>query len=246
MLRDPELFLDSHPAGIVLGLDEVHRLDDPSQLLKIVADEYPGVRVVATGPSTMAATLQFRDSLAGRKRSIQTQPVPWEVCAAWTGVADLDRRLLHGGLPESLLADRPPEEFFAGWIDSFYSRDIQELFCVCVCGRGGFQALSRLVLRQSVGLLEFGRLAELCGLSRPTVRSYIDGLGAAHAVHLLRPFHGSGKREIVARPKCYGFDTGFVCFERGWSSLQAEDREPLWEHMVLNALRKLYSDEKIP
>ncbi|MDX8406467.1 MAG: AAA family ATPase [Mariprofundus sp.] len=51
-LDDPELFLDSQTPGSVLILDEAHRLDDPSRLLKIAADEYPHLKVLATGSST--------------------------------------------------------------------------------------------------------------------------------------------------------------------------------------------------
>ena len=40
MLRDSELLLESRADGATLILDEVHRLSDPSELLKIVADEY--------------------------------------------------------------------------------------------------------------------------------------------------------------------------------------------------------------
>ena len=54
-LPDPELFLDGQAPGTVLVIDEVHRLDDPSRLLKIVADEWPGLRMLATGSSTLAA-----------------------------------------------------------------------------------------------------------------------------------------------------------------------------------------------
>ena len=240
MLRDPELFLDSHASGTVVIFDEVHRLADPSQLLKIAADEYPGIRVLATGSSTLAATHKFRDSLTGRKHAVHLQPVLWEECIDWLGTPDIDRRLLHGGLPEALLAERPSPDFFNEWVDSFYARDILELFQVR--NRRGFQALLRLLLRQSGGQLELNRLATLCELSRPTVRSHIEAMALTHALHLVRPFHGGGKREIVARPKCYGFDTGFVCLEKGWTSLRPDDRGILWEHLVLDTLRGLFSD----
>ena len=105
-------------------LDEVHRLADPSLPLKIAADEYPHLRILATGSSTLAATGKFRDTLTGRKRAVHLCPVLWEECAEPFGVADLDRRLLHGGLPEALLAAAKSRPSFAEWIDSFYARDI--------------------------------------------------------------------------------------------------------------------------
>ena len=234
-LEDPELFLDDRKPGTVLVLDEVHRLDDPSRLLKIAADEYPHLRVLATGSSTLAATRKFRDSLTGRKQTVHLCPVLWEECAETFGVADLDRRLLHGGLPEPLLAERKVPEFFSEWIDSFYARDILELFGIR--SRQGFLALFRLLLRQSGGQIDYNRLAGLSELSRPTVKSHIEAMQAAHAVHLLPPFHGGGRREIVSRPKCYMFDTGFVTFERGWESIRDDDRGLLWEHLVLDTLR---------
>lgn len=242
-LEDPELFLGGRKPGTVLVLDEVHRLDDPSRLLKIAADEYPHLRVLATGSSTLAATRKFRDSLTGRKRVVHLCPVLWEECAETFGVTDLDRRLLHGGLPEPLLAEHKPPEFFSEWIDSFYARDILELFGIR--SRQGFLTLFRLLLRQSGGQIDYNRLAGLSELSRPTVKSHLEAMQAAHAAHLLPPFHGGGRREIVSRPKCYMFDTGFVTFEKGWESIRDDDRGLLWEHLVLDALRLRCPDEDL-
>ena len=55
----------------------------------------------------------------------------------------------------------------------------------------------------------------------------LEALEIAHAIHRLRPFPGGGSGEIVSRPKCYAFDTGFVTFERGWSRIRDDDRSTL-------------------
>ena len=242
-LDDPELFLDGLKPGTVVILDEVHRLDDPSRLLKIAADEYRHLGIVATGSSTLAATRKFRDALTGRKEAVHLCPVLWEECADPFGLPDLDRRLLHGGLPEPLLAERKPSVLFSEWIDSFYARDVLELFGIR--NRQGFLSLLRLLLRHSGGQLDYSRLANLSESSRPTVKAHVEAMQTAHAVHLLRPFHGGGKREIVSRPKCYAFDTGFVTFEKGWESIRDDDRGLLWEHLVLDALRFRHADEDV-
>ena len=242
-LADPELFLGSQRPGAVIVLDEVHRLADPSLPLKIAADEYPHLRILATGSSTLAATGKFRDSLTGRKRSVHLCPVLWEECAEPFGTPDFDRRLLHGGLPEALLAETKSPESFAEWIDSFYARDILELFRVR--NRQGFLTLLRLLLRWSGGQVDYSRLSRLTELSRPTVKSYAEALQIAHAIHLVRPFRGGGSGEIVSRPKCYGFDTGFVTFERGWNRIREDDRGVLWEHLVLDSLRFRHPDDDI-
>lgn len=235
MVSDPEPFYDSLKKNSIVIFDEVHRVEDPSRLLKIAADVYPHLRVLATGSSTLAATQKFRDSLTGRKHLIYLTPVLWDECSDVFDIKDLDHRLLHGGLPEPLLAQEKEPSFFSEWIDSFYARDIQELFSIR--NRVGFIKLLHLLLRQSGGFVDYSHLAKLSDLSRPTVKAHIEAMCVAHAVFLLVPFHGGGRREIMQRPKCYGFDTGFVTFIKGWDSIREDDRGILWEHLVLDTLR---------
>jgi predicted AAA+ superfamily ATPase len=237
-LEDPEAFFRSLDTGSVVVFDEIHRLRDPSRVLKIGADEFPGIKILATGSSTLDATLKFRDSLTGRKTAVYLPPVLWDECQDVFGVKDLDRRLLRGGLPEALLAPKKDPAFFAEWIDSFYARDIQELFNVR--NREGFVKLMHLLYRSSGNLIEYNQLSKLSGLSRPTVSSYLESLRIARAIYLLSPFHGGGKREIIARPKCYAFDTGMVTYIKGWEQIREEDRGILWEHLVLDILRTCY------
>lgn len=234
-LEDAEAFYRSLPADAHVVLDEVHRLPDPSRTLKIAADEFPRLRVLATGSSTLAATRKFRDSLTGRKEALYLPPVLWSECEAEFGIRDLDRRLLRGGLPEALLREGVDEGFFGEWLDSFYARDIQELFGIRE--RTGFLRLLRLMLRQSGGMVDYSALSREVDLSRPTVKAHLEALSIACAVHPVSPFHGGSRRELVKRPKAYAFDTGFVAFGRGWDSIRDDDRGRLWEHLVLDTLR---------
>lgn len=234
-LADPELFLDGLAPKTRIVFDEIHRLEDPSRVLKIVADAYPSLKALATGSSTLAATRKFRDSLTGRKHSVYLPPVLWSECQDTFGPPDLERRLLHGGLPEALLKKKPRPDFYSEWIDSFYARDIQELFAVRQ--RTGFLKLLRLLLRQSGGLVDYTQLARLSGLSRPTVTAHVEALTVAHAVALIPPYSGGGRREITKMPKAYAFDTGLVAHVRGWTTLRSEDLGGPWEHLVLDALR---------
>jgi predicted AAA+ superfamily ATPase len=52
VMADPESFLRSLGRKRVL-LDEIHRLPNPSGMLKIAADHFPNVRILATGSSTL-------------------------------------------------------------------------------------------------------------------------------------------------------------------------------------------------
>ena len=231
-LRDPESFFRSVKKKLVV-FDEVHQLPDPSRLLKIGADDFPKLKILATGSSTLAATQKFRDSLTGRKRVVEIVPVLHEELPAF-GVTDLRERLLRGGLPPALLAAKRNPEFYAEWLDSYFARDVQELFRLEK--RAGFLRVLELLMRQSGGMLDVTKLAAESQISRPAVTNWLEVYQITHVAHLVRPFSAGGRREIVAQPKVFGFDTGLVCHARGWDHLRAEDCGVLWEHLVLDTL----------
>jgi predicted AAA+ superfamily ATPase len=239
--EDPEGFLEQQ-GGQRIVLDEVHRLANPSELLKIAADHHPHLRVLATGSSTLGASKRFRDTLAGRKRHVHLAPVLYGELERF-GVTSIERRLLHGGLPENLLANEFPEKDFAEWIDAYWARDVQELFRLEK--REAFIRLLEILLAQSGGLCELSKISPSCGVSRQTLANYLGVLEATGAVHVVRPFSSNPQREIVAMPKVYGFDTGFVCHARGWRSLRREDLGGLWEHLVLDELRTRFSPSEV-
>ena len=231
-LRDPEDFYRSVKKRVVV-FDEVHQLPDPSRLLKIGADAFPKLKILASGSSTLAATQKFSDSLSGRKRVVQLTPVLHEELPAF-GMPDVRERLLRGGLPPALLVEEINHEFYAEWRDSYFARDVQELFRLEK--RAGFLRVFELLLRQSGGMLDVTKIAVESQISRPTVIHWLDIYQVTHAAHIIRPFRAGGRREIVAQPKVFGFDTGFVCHARGWDRLRPEDCGALWEHLVLDTL----------
>lgn len=240
MVRDPRLFFRSCTRPVVI-FDEIHQLRDPTRLLKVGADAFPKLKILATGSSTLAASRKFRDTLTGRKRTVHLLPVTWGELPAF-GVP-LPRRLYHGGLPPALLADAKRPALYREWMDSFFARDIQRLFGFRDMNR--FNALLEYVMRQSGGQLEVTRTATALGITRPTVESHLRALEITNAVTLVRPFHGGGQNEIVKMPKVYAFDTGFVSFARGWDPLRSDDLGVLWEHFVLGHLQSVHLDVPI-
>lgn len=241
MVRDPQLFYRDCAKPVVV-LDEIQQLRDPSRVLKVGADLFPKLKILATGSSTLAASRKFRDTLTGRKRQVHLAPVLWNELAAF-GNVPLTRRLFHGGLPSALLAEAKLPAFYREWMDSFFARDIQRLFGFRDLDR--FNALFEYVLRQSGGQFEVTRTASALGISRATVESHLRALEITHALTLVRPFHGGGQKEVVKQPKAYGFDTGFVSFARGWDPLRPDDCGVLWEHLVLENLQALWPDDAI-
>lgn len=231
-LADPEAFLAGTHGKIVV-LDEIHRLGDPAQLLKIAADHYPKTRVLATGSSTLGASSKFRDTLAGRKAEVWLTPMMTADLIDFDA-RDLKHRFLQGGLPPFFLATPFPEHDFQEWMDAYWAKDIQELFRLE--RRHSFQRFAELLFVQSGGMFEATHFARDCEVSRSTISNYLAVLEATFVMHVLKPFSSRKSTEIVAAPKVYAFDSGFVCHYRGWSTIRDDDLGVLWEHFVLNEL----------
>lgn len=232
MMEDPQSFLDELK-GRTIVLDEIHRLANPSELLKIAADYYPDTKVLATGSSSLGASRKFRDSLTGRKTEIWLTPMVLEDLKDFQNT-DIKHRFLHGGLPPFFMAGEIPEREFQEWMDSHWAKDIQELFRLE--RRYSFLKFLELLMAQSGGIFEATRFALPCEVSRSTISNYLSVLEATFVVNIVRPFSTHKPTEIVSAPKVYGFDTGFICYFRGWYELRQEDLGYLFEHMVLNEL----------
>lgn len=229
-MESPENFL-RHNRGARIVLDEVHRLPNPSELLKVAADHFPQTRVLATGSSTLGASARFRDTLAGRKADVFLCPMVVRDLVAFERT-DLDYRMSRGGLPPFFLARSLPERDFQEWMDAYWAKDILELFRLE--RRAAFQRLVELVLVRSGGIFDASRFARDCGVSRTTIANYLAVLEATSVAHVVRPYTLGAAAEIVAAPRVFGFDTGFVCYHRGWNELRSEDKGSLLEHLFLN------------
>lgn len=52
---------------VVVALDEIQYIDNPSNFLKIIHDHHPNIKLIVSGSSTLEIRQKFKDSLAGRK-----------------------------------------------------------------------------------------------------------------------------------------------------------------------------------
>jgi len=233
LFTDPEGFLESQ-GGKVIALDEIHRLDNPSELLKLAADHYPTVKIIATGSSTLGASAKFKDTLTGRKIEIWLTPLLLPELALF-GSTDIRHRFLFGGFPPFFVKQQVPDRFFQEWIDAYWAKDIQDIFSVGK--RSSFQKFTELLLANSGGLFEATRYTAPCEVSRPTIANYLNVLEETFVVHVVRPYSTHKLTEIVSAPKVYGFDSGFICYAKGRTELRAEDLGFMWEHCVLNEIQ---------
>lgn len=232
-MNDPETFLEKLKNKKII-LDEVHRLENPSELLKIATDHFDTIKVIATGSSTITASKKFKDTLTGRKEKLWLTPIVTNDLLDFKN-NDIEHRLLMGGLPPFFMSNKIPERYFQEWMDDYWAKDISELFRLE--RKDSFQKFFDLLLNQSGGIFEASKFAKPCEVSRQTISNYLRTMESTYVFHVIKPFSSYKPTEIISAPKVYAFDTGFVCYYKEWDKLRKEDLGYLWEHFVLNEIQ---------
>ena len=239
--EDPELFLKSLKKKKVI-FDEVHKLENPSELLKIASDYFQDTKIIATGSSTLGASKKFKDTLTGRKTSLWLTPMIIKDLEDFKN-SSLEHRFLFGGLPLNFLQKKLPDYDFEEWISEYWSKDIEELFRLEK--KHSFQKFTELLFVNSGGIFEATKYAKPCEVSRVSINNYLNILDVTFVIQIIKPFSTYKPNEIVKAPKVYAFDTGFVCYYNNWNSLRNEDMGKLWEHFVLNEINAHMQSKKI-
>jgi len=232
LMADPEEFWKKL-RGKKVVLDEIHRLPNLLPLLKTAADRFPSSRVLVTAPVSLQVNPHDRAALEERLAQVWLTPMMSRDLVDF-GNTGLEHRFLRGGLPPFFASPTLPEADFQEWMDSFWAKDIQDLFRIEQ--RDSFHQFMELLFARSGEPFEAVRYADPCGVSRTTITKYLQALEASWAALVVRPFSTRLAVEIVTIPQAYVFDTGFLCYSRGWQRLREEDLGILWKHWVLNEI----------
>ncbi|CAA6802662.1 MAG: Unknown protein [uncultured Sulfurovum sp.] len=71
--------------------DEIQLLQDPSNMLKLIYDHFPNLKIIATGSSSLQIKAKFSDSLAGRKKIYKIEPLDFDEFLLFKGEEKLLR-----------------------------------------------------------------------------------------------------------------------------------------------------------
>ena len=248
-LEDPEILanLNRHPDNIFkyltldtncityLLMDEIQYLDDPSNFLKLLYDNYSSnFKLVVTGSSAFYIDKKFTDSLAGRKRLFKLYTLDFnEFIYFKTGSSDLinelseirntekylslKRRelkflfkeyLTFGGYPGVVLAkDETKKKLLLK--DLFLSYLQKDIYESKIRDENKFYELLIILANQTGSLLNMNELSNTLKISVTAVENYIYILQKSFHIQLIKPFHKNIRKELTKMPKIYFNDLGF-------------------------------------
>lgn len=207
---DPNGFLKKYSSSVIL--DEVQRVPSLFSYIQTLVDDRALMgQFILSGSQNFHLTHNISQSLAGRVAILKLFPFDFqEISSANFLKSDYLENLVHGFYPAMYDRDIPPRSFYSNYIQTYLQRDVNEL--ISIKDIRLFQNFLGLCATRAGQLLNMNALANECGISQPTARSWISALENSYIVFTLQPLHENFSKRIVKTPKLYFYDTGLLCY----------------------------------
>ena len=231
--------IKAYAAGYdLIALDEAHKIPNVGQGLKILVDQVPGLKIIATGSSSFELAGQIGEPLTGRKTTLTMFPVSQKELALMNNEYDLKRQLpewlVYGGYPavqtaETLAKKRAVLEEI---LHSYHLKDILDL--EQVKGSKILLDILRLLAFQIGSEVSLSEIAAKVGIDTKTVARYIDLFEKSFVIYNLRGFSRNLRTEVTKKGKYFFYDNGIRnAVIANWNDLfLRDDVGKLWENFL--------------
>ena len=196
----------------LLLIDEAQKIGNIGLNIKLMIDNIPGVKIIATGSSSFGLATQLGEPLTGRKYTLRLFPLAQlELSGVETQVrteASLESRLIYGSYPEVVLMedDRRRVLYLKEITESYLYKDILELDGIRHSDK--LVRLLQLLAFQIGKEVSYNELASQLGMSKNTVDKYLDLLEKTFVIYRLRGFSRNLRKEVSKNSRYYFYDTG--------------------------------------
>lgn len=226
-------------------IDEVQRIPNIGLKLKIIVDQIKDVQVIVSGSSAFDINSLTQEPLTGRKYEYHLYPISWSEFEKSVGYMkaqqQLELRLLYGMYPDVINNFGNEYEVLKNLVSSYLYKDVLSL-----AGIRKADVLEKILqaLAFQVGNeVSYNEIAQLVGVDKNTVNTYIDLLEKAFVVFRLNSYSKNLRNEIKANRKIYFYDNGVRNMLIGnFNSLEfRQDKGALWENFLVSERLKQLS-----
>jgi predicted AAA+ superfamily ATPase len=239
-LEDPRAFLAQYPNGAIL--DEVQRCPDLFSYLQAILDDKKEMGLfILTGSQQFGLLSNINQSLAGRIAKLSLLPFSLdELQLSNKAPKSIEELLFKGLYPPIYDRTLASKNWYDNYIDTYVERDVRQL--INIKDLSAFQRFIRMCAARTGQIVNLSSLANDCGITHNTAKSWISILEASYIVYLLQPYHNNFNKRLVKSPKLYFYDTGLAaCLQNIQEAEQLVThplRGPLFENWVISELLK--------
>lgn len=235
----------------LVAIDEAQEISNIGKGLKILVDNHPDLKLVATGSSSFDLSQKIGEPLTGRKKTLKLFPFSQGELLNHFSSFDLKNNLqdhlIFGSYPEVITSPSKKEktEILDEIVGSYLLKDILSL--ENIRNPKVLFNLLKLLSFQTGNLVSINELAKQLHIDGKTVSRYLDLLEKTFIIFKIGAFSSNPRKEIRKKNKYYFFDNGIrngIIMQFAPIGLR-NDTGQLWENFMVSELYKKKSYLKL-
>ena len=243
--NDPRGFLETYNSGVII--DEAQLVPSLFSYLQTYVDQHnePG-QFILTGSQNFLLSEKINQSLAGRVAFLTLLPLSLQELADNNyQFSDYEQAIYQGFYPRIYDKQIAPLDWYPNYIRTYIERDVREIKNILDIGQ--FQLFLKMCASRVGQLVNLAALANDCGITQNTVKSWLALLEQSFITFTLKPFHENLGKRLVKMPKLYFYDTGVVCSLLGIDNVSQiathYAKGALFENLIIAELMKTRFNE---
>jgi uncharacterized protein len=223
----------------LLVIDEAQNIPQIGNILKLIVDEIPRVKVIASGSSSFDLLNKTGEPLTGRSYSFYLFPISQSELSLTENRLEtrqnLETRLIYGSYPEiiTMTDNSLRKEYLSELVNAYLFKDLLTLDGIRNAGK--LRDLLALIAHQTGNEVAITEIGSQLGLSKNTVEKYLDLLSKVFVIHRLGGYSSNLRKEITKNSKWYFYDNGIRNALTGnFNPLSIrQDTGQLWENYMI-------------
>lgn len=240
LLKMQELIGDAQ----LLFIDEAQRIPDIGINLKIMHDEMPELKIIATGSSSFELANRTKEPLTGRTWTYTLYPIAQQELAQTLSKFELRQRLeqylVFGSYPGVLAINSLKDKihYLSELSSSYLYKDILDITAIKHSEK--LSKLLRLLALQVGSEVSYNELGNALQMSKDTIGVYIDLLEKAFVLFRLTGYSRNLRKEITKMDKIFFVDNGIrnALIDNFNPIDKRSDAGQLWENFLISERRK--------
>ena len=209
--KDTRAFLKIYDKYTII--DEAQRVPKLFSYIQAKVDEDEDKimgQYILSGSQNFNLLANITQSLAGRVALFKLFPLDFsEMKSVKLLPEEYQENLVRGFYPA--IFDRNIQfKLYSNYIQTYIERDLTEI--LNVKDLKAFRNFIVLSANRVGQLLNLNSLANECGISQPTAKSWLSVLESSYIIFLLQPYHHNYNKRISKSPKLYFYDTGLLSY----------------------------------
>ena len=228
-INDPKTILETKAKGLII--DEIQRVPELFSYIQAIVDTTnKSGQFIITGSQNFLLMQNISQTLAGRIAILKLLPFSLEELQNTKYYPkDFVSTIYNGFYPRIYDKNIPANDFYPFYIQTYVERDVKLI--KNIANQNVFINFIKVCAGRTGQLLNITELANTCGITQITAKSWLSILEASYIIYFLRPHHKSYNKRIVKMPKLYFYDTGLAS-----SILGIKSEKQLIIHFLYGAL----------